>query len=200
MTERKFTENCFHAAVPLIQNSNGEILLTLRDDAPVWQTAGSAALDPVELETNDYAAAAYRGIEYKTGIAPAAYEHTLGAPVQFQLINPQNEVMEDSKVYVTNVGNTLPVVKLGVTHQFFAPDALPKNTFSFQKEMIAKLFGADTAITAVEASYSGDDYDCLIGLPAEEITGLDAWNTHEKVQAKRADGKLQRDPFPPQIK
>lgn len=177
-----------HGATLLLVNDKGELLLKLRDDAPLWCLPGGfaeAGETPVQNVCREVQE------ELTLTLQPERLVHIVG----YKFYQPYNSSSISAHMfYLPYGGEPLLLGDEGVALQFFALQALPLNMFANQREMAFRALPR-LPQPFVEMVDLGRDatLDILPSLAPEQIAGLAAWRIHPRVLEKRAAGQLKFD-------
>jgi len=209
-----------YTSLPIVlYNTQGQVQLFMPDRAPMWSLYGTSAQTSGPEQETELAKTMLNEEErnkadFRTNVDTILQQQTdlseetraKAHPVAWVMVvkGADHQLLEVNQVWAVPVGDTSVTNKYGTFAQFFSSENIPQNTHTLHNVM-AKLVAENIRdgvtpqepyfVSAVPGKYS--TLDALIktgfNLTEDEQKYVDAWDIHEKVVAKRAEGKLDRD-------
>ena len=174
-------------ACGVIFNDKRQILLIMRNDMPLWESVGGGV---DEGETHEQAV--IRETKEEIGV-DATIKRLIGT--FYRRINDLAETgYRHFKLFELEADVSKIVLDEHIDSQWFSMDALPENTAPLHILCFRYADAGRENVEEITELNNGREH--MKTLSVDRIYGLDLWNKHPKVVAKRAAGEMRFDPFP----
>lgn len=173
------TQIMCHAASVVVINEQKQILLMLRDDRPLWQNIGG------EVGTGEnFLTALQRHLTTQTRLS---FEHFDFTGDYFGLLNGDGAPQyRHEKTYLAIMPDDMTprLGASGMALEWFDRDKLPANIAPRFRTRIAETFDGTMPKTAILTSPNQTEF--MASLKPEQIYGLERWQNHPRVLARKA--------------